>query len=422
MDRSFERRQKLLIRLLGVTLVSAGAGVYGCGDGTNTSTASGGNGGAGGDPISSGSGNDSFTSKQCFAWPASTNVGGMAGAGGTGGMAGAGGTAGMGGAGGNGGMAGAGGSTPAPCPSKADAAMYFEPLCTTSTVQTEGVFADGQCCYDILVTGCGVGRPFLVAGRVTTASILENMPQWTDSGISQPDMQDLSAADRAVLAQAWIRDGLLEHASIASFGRFALELLAVGAPASLVELAHKAALDEVQHARIAFELASTYAGTSVGPGAFPFAQGRLDVSHHLADVAARAVVEGCIGETLASILAAEQASRATIPAVRAALETIAEDEARHAELAWRTVAWAWSHGNVPVRQSIASAFAKGLATPPSFEILAGAAGSLEAHGRPAADVLHTALARTLDDVIRPAFEALRTQPSNSNVEAPRATA
>ena len=126
----------------------------------------------------------------------------------------------------------------------------------------------------------------------------------------------------------------------------------------------------------------------------------------IADVAARVVQEGCIGETLASLLAAEQAARATDPAIRAALEVIAEDEAQHAELAWRTVAWALGRGETSVRCAIANAFASGLAMGCSFDIALGSEGAFEAHGRPAADVLRAAMARTLDEVIRPVAKAM----------------
>ncbi len=53
-----------------------------------------------------------------------------------------------------------------------------------------------------------------------------------------------------------------------------------------------------------------------------------------------AIAEGCIGETVAAVEAAEQLAHASDPRVRAVLGRISEDETRHAELAWRFVAWA----------------------------------------------------------------------------------
>jgi hypothetical protein len=60
----------------------------------------------------------------------------------------------------------------------------------------------------------------------------------------------------------------------------------------------------------------------------------------LDDVARLCLLEGCVGETLAAIEAAEALAGATDPEVRRALERIAHDERRHAELAFRFVAWA----------------------------------------------------------------------------------
>jgi hypothetical protein len=95
--------------------------------------------------------------------------------------------------------------------------------------------------------------------------------------------------------------------------------------------------DETLHAKLAFSLASAYAGRPIGPGP-------LDVGGALArsaprDVLAAAIQEGCIGETAAAVEAAEAHARATDPAVRRVLERIAADEARHAALAWQFVAW-----------------------------------------------------------------------------------
>src|SRR5205814_4301213 len=52
------------------------------------------------------------------------------------------------------------------------------------------------------------------------------------------------------------------------------------------------------------------------------------------------VAEGCVGETLGALLAAEQLRLASDPEVRRILQRIAKDELRHAELAWTFLAWA----------------------------------------------------------------------------------
>jgi hypothetical protein len=149
---------------------------------------------------------------------------------------------------------------------------------------------------------------------------------------------ELTEPDRAALADYFSRAALLEHASVAAFARFALELLHFGAPLELVSGAHRAMGEELEHARLCFALASRYGGKAVGPGA-------LDVSGcldhlSLADAVRSAVREGCVGETVAAVQAAEAFEHARDGEVKAALERIRRDEWEHAQLSFRFVRWA----------------------------------------------------------------------------------
>ena len=58
-----------------------------------------------------------------------------------------------------------------------------------------------------------------------------------------------------MLAEEWIENARSEHASVPAFSRLSLTLMSLGAPARLVEGAHRAALEEIEHARLAFALA-----------------------------------------------------------------------------------------------------------------------------------------------------------------------
>jgi hypothetical protein len=60
----------------------------------------------------------------------------------------------------------------------------------------------------------------------------------------------------------------------------------------------------------------------------------------LAESLSAAIIEGCVGETLAAARAEAALSETRCPTARALLAQIAQDEASHAELAWRFVAWA----------------------------------------------------------------------------------
>lgn len=206
-----------------------------------------------------------------------------------------------------------------------------------------------------------LGRPLRVEGDARVAATSARS-DW--NGAALPNVAVLSANERAALAAKWSKDAASEHASIAAFSRLSLQLLALGAPPELVEAAHLAALDEVRHARDAYALASAYAGEPVGPG-------RLDVTGTLADVAdvtlARLAVEtfedGCMNETYASVDAREKHALYTDSAVHDVLGVVADDEERHAELAWKIVAWAVRTGGDTVKPALAEAVARAAAMP-----------------------------------------------------------
>jgi hypothetical protein len=226
------------------------------------------------------------------------------------------------------------------------------------------------------------------------------------SAAAGPEVAALAPEQREALAAAWARDGALEHASVASFGRFALELLAAGAPAALVAEAHRTALDEVRHARLCFGLASAYAGEAIAPRPFDFGRG-VAVDADLAAIAVRALVDGGVGETLAAVRAATRLAAAEDPAVRAALAVIAADEVRHAELAWRTVAWAVKAGGDRVREALRRAMAR-----VSIEVAdAPRDEALRAHGRLDGASLRAAMERAMREVVMPCARSLIEEPA-----------
>jgi len=181
---------------------------------------------------------------------------------------------------------------------------------------------------------------------------------WASSSI-RPRVDHLTASERAALAQHWTKMGQMEHASIAAFARFSLQLLSLGAPADLVEACTQALSDETAHALLCFDLASAYAGRAIGPGPLDVSGSLLGSS--LADIVDLVIAEGCFGETSAALEALESAEIATDPVVAAAYAQIAQDEQRHAELAFRFVRWALERGGAAVRERVARA----VATPPA---------------------------------------------------------
>jgi hypothetical protein len=195
--------------------------------------------------------------------------------------------------------------------------------------------AEGQqdvCCYHWFEY-CS-GRPLREGDEVRVAPVRTGST-WSDGDVLEDEAR-VSVSTATALAQAWLQDAQAEHASVASFHRVALELMAVGAPPELLELTGRAALDEIDHARRCFDLAHRYAGEPFEPGPLPAPAAR---DGGLLRVAIDAFVEGCVGETIAALVAERALGGATDPLVRETLQVVAEDEARHAALAWRTVAW-----------------------------------------------------------------------------------
>ena len=207
------------------------------------------------------------------------------------------------------------------CPTTEQLAAIFA-LNRTGYQQASELIADdaeGSCTYSYSQS-CPGGRPFLVEGRARVA-----------------DVRAAGPAGPSALAEAWLAEALLEHASVAAFARLSLQLLSLGAPVELIRDSQRASLDELEHAETCFAMASRYSGTKHLPGPLPV-QGALD-DLSLASLIECNLREGCIGETLAAESMRLRAEQATEPELEAALLRIAEDETRHAELAFRILAW-----------------------------------------------------------------------------------
>ena len=191
------------------------------------------------------------------------------------------------------------------------------------------------CCYTWVIP-CPGGRALRGEDGVGIVAAERERADWIDATVIAASFGEGEA--RAAAAERWAREAAFEHASIAAFARVTLDLLALGAPAELVAGAQRAALDEVEHARVAYALASALAGRAMGPGPLPVAE---RAAATLESVVREAVAEGCVGEALAAFRLREEAARSPAAYART-LERIAEDEERHAALAYATVAWAAS--------------------------------------------------------------------------------
>jgi hypothetical protein len=179
------------------------------------------------------------------------------------------------------------------------------------------------------------GRPLTVHGAPRTAPTAVS-GDW--SGVLDLDLTPLTSAQRNQLAQAWQQAALYEHASVASFARFTLELMALEAPPELLAAATRAQGDEIAHARACFAMASSFAGSPLGPGSLDLS-GAMDQETTPQGMLVQTILEGCVNETLAAAEAAWLSEQTEIETIRQVQKQIAEDESRHAALGWKTVRW-----------------------------------------------------------------------------------
>ncbi|MES2640267.1 MAG: ferritin-like domain-containing protein [Myxococcota bacterium] len=292
------------------------------------------------------------------------------------------------------------------CPPSGDAAL--ELLLTSDDIHCgaqspeliEQVGRD--CTYDYqCFTCCGYGRPYLdESGRPVEADTIP-VAGWAD-GADRPDVTGLTAAERAEIGRYWRENARAEHSSVAGFHRFALDLLAHGAPPTLIARAQRAAAQELRHALDCFTLASVYLGEPLGPARMEMG-GQAPIAADLAELAAWTARDGAIGETLAAWLAEQALGRATDPAVRAVLARIVRDETEHAELAWATLQWAIEVGGDEVREAVGAVFARlGDPRPHPLEWTE----RLAAHGVPSPEQEGADAAVCVASVILPVAQAL----------------
>jgi hypothetical protein len=222
------------------------------------------------------------------------------------------------------------------------------------------------------------GRPFMVnatstvdlaSGRthvkLTANLVVESPPiadiaahgwkQWPSQQVADSSLDNMIAQAVNVrrcqeLHAKWMHNALDEHASVAAFSKFILELLVMGAPPCLLERAHLAAMQEIDHARLCVMMASEYADvvnhSDVGVrlncdiGRLP--DFSLSVNGSISDIALNTMLEGAVGETLAALQLAirlDASGDESQGRLRSVLTQLMHDETSHGALAWTTLRW-----------------------------------------------------------------------------------
>jgi hypothetical protein len=254
-------------------------------------------------------------------------------------------------------------------------------------------------------------RPLLAGASLRRASPVPREDWLADCAETAPT--DVDASTLAALAKAYGLDGCEEHASVAAFARLTLHLLSAGAPPELVEMAHRASLDEIRHARTCFALARRYGGAPLGPGPLKleglFSGAHASLEATLPEIAALCAEEGCVGETLGVLLASGALARARDPFVREVLTRMLDEEASHVELAWRVVSWCITQGGEPVRRAVAQAIRRGVVATRATEVRRYGGVDVDAwnaHGRVTCEQARAVAEQGIREVIEPCAKVL----------------
>ncbi len=165
--------------------------------------------------------------------------------------------------------------------------------------------------------------------------------------------EDVAGIAGLATAGEWFsRAARLESASVLAFRDLRRDLAALGAPRKLLRAASRAGEDERRHTRSTRALARRY-GARV-----PALRTSLTRRVSLEELALHNAVEGCVREAFGALVARWQATFSNDPEVRGAMARIADDEARHAALAFAIDHWARPRLDPAARARVSAARSK----------------------------------------------------------------
>ncbi len=235
------------------------------------------------------------------------------------------------------------------------AAASGEPAATATAAAPAGTGEVGATCKTAEDCKPGLhcrlgfdGAEFTETGQCTTERpVYRGRPLVVDGAPRVAELElgaERGVADADAWASYFARAAAEEHASVAAFARTLCQLMALGAPLGLLERTQAALADELEHTRTSLAWLARYAGAEAVPGRLPEALAPLAPGHGDEAELARALLVdvlrgGCVGEALAAEAMLARADEAPAPELASWLRRVADDEARHAALAFETAMW-----------------------------------------------------------------------------------
>jgi hypothetical protein len=221
---------------------------------------------------------------------------------------------------------------------------------------------------------------------------------------------DLTDAERARLAATWLRRSEAEYLAVSTFSVLAIDLTAAMAPADVLSLCLRAAIDEVRHAEMCLRMAEIYSGAQHLPkpamSALPDDPGRPKLHQALANT----MLVSCVSETYATTVLTATRELTTDPVAHAVLTSIYSDEVMHARLGWSYLRYAIEVGGQGVIDAAAGMLPRalrGVANVVERERPVGeVTPAVRAHGLMTPAEERVIYATCVRDVLVPGFTAL----------------
>lgn len=204
----------------------------------------------------------------------------------------------------------------------------------TVAIGAVATLAEAWVVSDLMTSNHSKGRVLRINGKNRTAP-LRHGEGWAGDALNlDSEIAALALVERRAIGEAWLVAARMEHASIAAFSRLALRLISLGAPPTLIERTHAAAMDEILHARICFRVASSFLQEKYEPSHFADAVAPFRDGDTVSRLFRGSILDGALAEGVAAELARSAAEGVAAPELRRVLTLIATDEAKHAALGW----------------------------------------------------------------------------------------
>ncbi|MBK9261442.1 MAG: hypothetical protein IPM54_16755 [Polyangiaceae bacterium] len=199
-----------------------------------------------------------------------------------------------------------------------------------------------------------------------------------DPNASRHRVTSMDVHTRRRLASHWARDTRAECASIPAFFAIARDLARAGAPESLIRHALRSAAEEAHHTELCATITNQYLPFDV-IALEPEVPTAKDVDRMalLERLALESFWDGCVGEGTAAAQALRVSQMATNDRIRQTLAIIARDEAAHAELSERIVAFCISAGGKSIRDALARSVEERMSDEESAIDAMGVDGTIE---------------------------------------------